>query len=308
MSTMIKVYDLLISCPSDIAQYIPLLETAVNYFNNHYGRNNKIGIRTVYWNKDIYSTMGKFPQDIINQQIVENSDMVVGIFWTRFGTPTNKYESGTEEEIEKMIEAGKQVFLYFLDKPIPPSSFDNEQYSKISKFKEKHKNDGVYFTINDELALSRKFYEQLELYFNSLIQGANMRKSNVSMEVLWVDDRPENNVYERKILEQYGIEFSLALSTKQALQLLKNRDFSLVISDMGRKEGTEEGYVLLEALRSFDKETPFIVYAGSRKPEHINRVIKNGGQGCTNEPIELVNLVIKNLLSGAKLIHNLDEN
>lgn len=301
---MIKVYDLLISCPSDISPYVSQLETAVNYFNNHYGRNNKIGVRTVYWSKDVYSTMGKTPQDIINHQIVENSDMVVGVFWTRFGTPTDKFESGTEEEIEKMIEAGKQVFLYFLDKPIPPSSFDHEQYSKISKFKEKHKNDGIYFTLYDETSLSRKFYEQLELYFNSLIQGADMKRNNISREVLWVDDRPENNVYERKILEQYGIDFSLALSTKQALQFLKNREFSLIISDMGRKEGPEEGYALLKELRKFDQETPFIVYAGSRKPEHIDKTIKCGGQGCTNEPTELVDLVIKNLLSRNKFAQN----
>ncbi len=302
MPTMIKVYDLLISCPSDIAPYVPQLETAVNYFNNHYGRNNKIGIRTIYWNKDTYATMGKSPQDIINQQIVENSDMIVGVFWTRFGTPTDKYESGTEEEVEKMIDMGKQVFLYFLDKPIPPSSFNHEQYSKISKFREKHKNDGIYFTLNDEISLSRKFYEHLELYFNSIIQGANLRKNNISREVLWVDDRPENNVYERKILEQYGVDFSLALSTKQALQLLKNKEYSLIISDMGRKEGPEEGYILLNELRSFDKETPYIIYAGSREKEHIEKTIKKGGQGCTNDPNELVNLVIKTLLSRNKVI------
>lgn len=306
MPTMIKVYDLLISCPSDIAPFVSQLETAINYFNNHYGRNNKIGIRSVYWSEDTYSTMGKAPQDIINQQIVENSDMVVGVFWTRFGTPTKKYESGTEEEIEKMIEDGKQVFLYFLDKPIHPSSFDHEQYSKISKFKDKHKNDGIYFTLYDEISLARKFYEQLELYFNSLIQGADLRKNNISREVLWVDDRPENNVYERRILEQYGLDFSLALSTKQALQLLKSKDFSLIISDMGRKEGPEEGYVLLKELRKFDHETPFIIYAGSRSPEHIDKTKKSGGQGCTNEPIELVDLVIKNLLRRNQYTQNSD--
>ncbi len=64
--------------------------------------------------------------------------------------------------------------------------------------------------------------------------------------ILWVDDRPGNNVYERQAFEAQGIEFALALSTNGALELLKTNKFSAIISDMGRKEGAQEGYVLLE--------------------------------------------------------------
>lgn len=64
--------------------------------------------------------------------------------------------------------------------------------------------------------------------------------------ILWVDDRPGNNVYERQAFEAQGIEFALALSTDGALELLKTNKFSAIISDMGRKEGAQEGYVLLE--------------------------------------------------------------
>lgn len=60
------------------------------------------------------------------------------IFWTRFGTPTDKYGSGTEEEIEEMLSAGKQVFMYFLDAPKNPSKVDMEQYKKLENFKEKY--------------------------------------------------------------------------------------------------------------------------------------------------------------------------
>ncbi len=67
--------------------------------------------------------------------------------------------------------------------------------------------------------------------------------------ILWVDDRPGNNVYERQAFEVKGIEFTLALSTDGALELLKTNNFSAIISDMGRKEGAQEGYVLLEKLR-----------------------------------------------------------
>ncbi len=75
-------------------------------------------------------------------------------------------------------------------------------------------------------------------------------------QILWVDDRPENNVHERGVFESLGFTFTLALSTQQALDILRSSRFAAVISDMGRREGPEEGYVLLEALRAVDQATP----------------------------------------------------
>lgn len=297
MPNNIVVYDLLISCPSDVSEYVDILEKEVNHFNNFWGRTNNVIIRTRHWSKDSYSEFGSYPQKLLNKQIVDSSDMAIGVFWTRFGSPTENYGSGTEEEIERMISMNKQVFLYFLDKPISPSKIDHTQYEKIKQFMEDHKNKGIYFTIQDERTLAKKFRENLELYFDSIIRGTEFKKSSVKKEILWVDDRPENNTYERNTLEQYGLAFTLALSTEQALKYMEYNDFALIISDMGRKEGKQEGYVLLNEVRKKNKKIPFIIYAGSRKPEHIKETLKKGGQGCTNTPSELIDLVIKNLLN-----------
>ena len=56
-------------------------------------------------------------------------------------------------------------------------------------------------------------------------------------KLLWVNDRPENNVYERKAMESMGLEFTLVLSTDEALQMLGVHRFAAIISDIGRKEG-----------------------------------------------------------------------
>ena len=140
------------------------------------------------------------------------------------------------------------------------------------------------------------FRENLELYFDSIIRGDEFKKSKNEKRILWVDDRPENNVYERNILEKYGLVFSLALSTQQALHYMEHDKFALIISDMARKEGNREGYLLLEILREQDKEIPFIIYANSNKKEHIEEALIRGTQGCTNSPKELLELVIKNIL------------
>lgn len=116
--------------------------------------------------------------------------------------------------------------------------------------------------------------------------------------ILWVDDRPENNVYERQAMESMGLEFTLALSTAEALHVLSTRRFAAIISDMGRKEGPQEGYKLLEAIRARDKAIPFFIYAGSSAPHHQREAALRGAQGSTNIAEDLVEMVTRALPSG----------
>lgn len=132
---------------------------------------------------------------------------------------------------------------------------------------------------------------------------ATSSNSNISSKlsqkrILWVDDRPENNVYERKAFEAVGLTFSLALSTSQALELLDENQFSAIISDMGRLEGLTEGYVLLESIEKKGIKTPFFIYAGSNLPEHKKEAIKRGAQGSTNNAQELFVSVTKAIING----------
>jgi CheY-like chemotaxis protein len=113
-----------------------------------------------------------------------------------------------------------------------------------------------------------------------------------SASVLWVDDRPENNVYERKSLEALGVHFEMSTSTEDALKKIRQNDFDLVISDMGRPPDDKAGYTLLDRLRSLGNKIPFIIYAGSRAQEHRDEAIRHGAMGCTNSPQELFELVI----------------
>lgn len=120
-------------------------------------------------------------------------------------------------------------------------------------------------------------------------------------QVLWVDDRPENNTHERRAFEALGLEFTLAESTDEALERLKAQRFAVIISDMGRREGPREGYVLLDAIRTRDDETPVFFYASSNAPEHKRETEAHGGQGCTNNPQELFQMVTRTIIgAGAR--------
>lgn len=110
--------------------------------------------------------------------------------------------------------------------------------------------------------------------------------------VLWVDDRPDNNIFERQSLEALGVTFVLSTSTDDAMVRLAMESFSAIISDMGRPPDQRAGYTLLAQLRASGNRTPFIIYAGSNAPEHRAEAIEKGAIGSTNRPDELFRLVL----------------
>jgi CheY-like chemotaxis protein len=122
-------------------------------------------------------------------------------------------------------------------------------------------------------------------------RAARFAATRRSPEILWVDDRPENNVRERAAMANLGMHVTLSLSTDDALERLRRERFDVVISDMGRPPDPEAGYTLLEAMRSAGDTTPFVIYAGSNAPEHKQLARERGAVGSTNRPQELLDLV-----------------
>ena len=118
--------------------------------------------------------------------------------------------------------------------------------------------------------------------------------------ILWVDDRPANNRLERRAFEELGVEVRVATSTDEALEILSHDRFDVVISDMGRPPDDRAGYTLLDALRRGGNHVPFVIYAGSRAPEHVEEAQRRGAIGTTNRSSELIELVVQALLTGRR--------
>ena len=110
MAQSVTLYNLLISCPGDVRDEVTLIEAAVDEFNELYADPLGITIKTRHWSKSSYAQSGGKPQALLNEQFVNKCDAAVAIFWTKFGSPTDEYGSGTEEEIEIMRLVGTSNF------------------------------------------------------------------------------------------------------------------------------------------------------------------------------------------------------
>ena len=110
--------------------------------------------------------MGATAQAIINNQVLDKCDLLVGVFWTRIGTATDNYESGTVEEIERHINAGKPTMLYFSSQPVALDTVDLDQIAKLKSFKESCRGRGLYESYDSHADFRTKFYRQLQLKLN----------------------------------------------------------------------------------------------------------------------------------------------
>jgi CheY-like chemotaxis protein len=111
--------------------------------------------------------------------------------------------------------------------------------------------------------------------------------------ILWVDDNPDYNKWERRALEPYGVRFVLARDTDAALkEIRESGPFAAIISDMGRRGDSRAGYTLLERIGGPGNATPYFIYSTSREPEHVREAKAKGALGATNDPDELVGMVV----------------
>lgn len=117
-----------------------------------------------------------------------------------------------------------------------------------------------------------------------------------SSSVLWVDDNPKNNAYLISSIQTSGYVVDLAKTTNEALKLLGQNQYRVIISDMGREENgdyrPEAGLELLKKLRSEGNSTPFVVFCssiGARK--YKEAVIANGGISATSSSSVLFGLI-----------------
>lgn len=145
MSFSAEVLNVLIASPSDVEAERDEVEQAIYEWNRRYSEQLNVILLPRRWENDVVPAYrGSDPQQIINEQIVHKCDILVGVFWTKLGTPTLSHSSGTLEEIDHFIQSQKDVMLYFLEKPVPRSNTNYSEMERVDEFKRNYASKGIY--------------------------------------------------------------------------------------------------------------------------------------------------------------------
>lgn len=171
--------------PSDVEAERAAITDAVNEINIL----SSDSLGAVYeirkWETHTRPAFGVDAQDVINHQIADSYEVFVGIMWARFGSPTNRAESGTVEEFDRAIARWKsdpssvEVMFYFKDAPLNPSKIDTSQLGKVNAFKERISNDlgGLYHGFDS----TEEFKTKIRVHLSTLLNALALRTGGGSV-------------------------------------------------------------------------------------------------------------------------------
>ncbi len=134
-----QLYTVFVASPSDVSEERKLVLNAVDDLNLILPNTN---LRALTWERDAHPGFGVDGQDVINRQLdCAECDIFVGVMWTRFGTPTSRAASGTEEEFLRAYRSFRccgtpRILLYFCRRAFSPEGETAlDQYKRVLSFK-----------------------------------------------------------------------------------------------------------------------------------------------------------------------------
>jgi hypothetical protein len=161
------VIPVMIASPGDVYEEREIVREVVHSWNYINSLKTKVVLMPAGWETHSSPELGARAQELINSRVLKDCDLLIGVFWTRLGTPTGKAESGTVEEIEEHIQAGKPAMIYFSSKPVVPQSINQEQFNALQAFKSKCKELGIIDEFDDIIEFKDKVGRHLQLCLNN---------------------------------------------------------------------------------------------------------------------------------------------
>ena len=283
MAYQATILNVMIASPSDVAEERQLVRDAIYEWNAIHSKQFGVMLNPVGWETHVAPEMGSRPQEIINKRILNNSDILLAIFWTRLGTETGEYVSGTVEEISKHINSQKLTSIYICDKPIPPSQI-TEQYQKLQVQIREWMPSGVLNFYNDLSSFKQKIKDHLSLhiqqneYIQTIVDELNsnhtpiesstkktIEPSDEMIQILLNAGNAESQIHFRRYLGGQSLfvgkldlnlnkarelaKWKDALNELENLGLIKDRGFKGELFDL-----TQEGWKAFDQLKEQQQE------------------------------------------------------
>ena len=206
MSYISKVFNVMIASPGDVASERTIIRDVIYEWNAVHSESRDIVLMPIGWESHSSPEMGSSAQEIINKQVLDKCDFLVGVFWTRIGTATSEYASGTVEEIEKHISSGKPAMLYFSSQPDALDTVDLKQVEELKKFKSSCQSRGLYEGYDSHADFKEKFYRHLQLKINEHPMFKDVNSENISPPVESSTQLPELSPEARVLLKEASLD------------------------------------------------------------------------------------------------------
>jgi len=195
MAKTITLYKIFVASPSDLKDERSSIEDVVDELNLSTFNNADIKIELKKWETHANPDIGAYPQQVINKDISDDYDVFIGLLWSKFGSPTGQYGSGTEEEFHNAYSlyqdspSSIKIMFYFKQAAIPFDKIDTKSINLIRKFKSEISDKGVlYWEYNTVEEFQKLLRIQLTRKIQELRQNETVPTYIVDEEEVMLED------------------------------------------------------------------------------------------------------------------------
>lgn len=171
----LQILRIVVASPSDVQAERNTVQKVIDELNRGVAADRGLSLSLSLWETDAYPGFHpEGPQGLIDPILrIEDCDILIGIFWKRFGTPTKGAQSGTEHEFKTAFEAWKQnqrpqIMVYFSQKPyLPRSSEEATQWAKVLEFQQGFPREGLWWSYKNRTQFGELVRNHLTLFIRT---------------------------------------------------------------------------------------------------------------------------------------------
>jgi hypothetical protein len=171
-----RVIRIVVASPADLKPERRALAAVIEELNHGIAADRGLVLELTMWETDAYPGFHpEGPQGLIDTVLnIEDCDVLIGVFWKRFGTPTVGGKTGTEHEILTAVTAWQknkkpQVMMYFNERPYTPKTREEiDQWGRVLEFKDRFPKEGLWWAYKGKAEFEKMVRRHLTLWLRQL--------------------------------------------------------------------------------------------------------------------------------------------
>jgi len=235
----VKIVKVLVASPGDVATERNIARDVINEWNNSHAERCGVTLQAILWETDTAPETGARPQEIINEQIVNDCDCAIGIFWNRIGTDTGVAPGGAVEEIDLLQRKDNRVMLYFSGVKVDSNTLDLDQLAKLRKYKASLQKEALITEYDEHHKFRAMLLRQLDMQVRRWFcddggrdGSEESRSDNIEM-LLW---------YHAALKKEVGYIRMLGMPGVESVKINLNDDTFVPLHFLGSQRSNEGGH------------------------------------------------------------------
>ena len=176
----VHLLRIVVASPGDVQAERDALPEVIDELNRGMAATQGLRLELGRWETDAHPGFHpEGPQGLIDPLLrIDDCDILLGIFWKRFGTPTRDAGSGTEHEFLRAYAAWQrqghpQIMMYFNQRAATPKTkAETDQWGQVLEFQQRFPKEGLWWAYRGKVHFERLVRQHLTQFLRQRGSGA----------------------------------------------------------------------------------------------------------------------------------------